>query len=144
MTRAEKKDKVFMNIALELADLSTCRRRKVGCVLVDDQFKIIATGFNGVPRGWDHCTDVPCPGVGMSPGTGLDVCYSLHAEHNALLQCKEPDYIWTAYCTTSPCMHCLKMLANTGCRRILFREPYVDQEPGRLWGLQEKAWVQSV
>jgi dCMP deaminase len=142
MNREELKDATFMKMALNLMALSTCRRRKVGCILVDEKYRIIGSGVNGVPSGWDHCTDRPCPGAELASGTGLEVCQAIHAESNAVLQCVRPDTVWTAYCTTSPCMHCVKLLSNTGCTRIMFSELYVDKEPGRLWAMHGRVWVQ--
>jgi dCMP deaminase len=132
ITRATLKDNVFMSMAIDLMQLSTCRRRKVGCILVDDQYRIVGSGVNGVPRKWTHCTDEPCPGVGYKSGVGLETCQAIHAEQNALIQCIHQDSIWTAYCTSSPCMHCVKMLANTGCMKIVFKEEY-DLDAGKLW-----------
>jgi dCMP deaminase len=133
MTRSELKDDMFMRAALNIMNLSTCRRRKVGCILVDDQYRMIGSGVNGVPKGWVHCVDEPCIAAQLPSGVGLDLCEAIHAEQNALIQCTRPDDVWTAYCTTSPCSHCVKMLANTGCVRILFKEEYVDKEAAKLW-----------
>lgn len=132
MNRADLKDQTFMKMALDLLALSTCRRRRVGCILVDPAYRIIASGVNGVPSGWVHCIDDPCPGAGFPTGKGLELCQSIHAEQNALMQCTRTDMVWTAYCTTSPCMHCVKMLSNTACTRIMFKEEY-DKEAGKLW-----------
>lgn len=141
MDRSDLKNQVFMKVATDLMMLSTCRRRKVGCILVDDQYRIIGSGVNGVPSKWTHCTDEPCPGVGFVSGAGLDACQAIHAEHNALMQCKDVDKIWAAFCTTSPCMHCVKMLANTHCSCIFFREEYAHKEAAKLWTAQNKLWI---
>ena len=50
-------DKYFLEIATIVAKRSTCLRRSVGCVLVDTQNHIVATGYNGVPKSFDHCLD---------------------------------------------------------------------------------------
>ena len=79
-------DDYFLKMA-ELAALrSTCARRQVGCVLVDSNNHVAATGYNGVPKGFVHCLDVPCIGADAQSGTRLDECYAVHAEMNALLQ----------------------------------------------------------
>ena len=47
-----------MEIALKLAELSTCPKRSVGCILLDSDMHIIGSGYNGMPSGWDNnCED---------------------------------------------------------------------------------------
>jgi len=147
---------------------ATCVRRQVGCILVDKDWYVLATGFNGVPSGLPHCNDpgnisklraVPsddgneltnfsfpnaCPGAFAESGTNLDGCHAIHAEQNALLRCRDPREIFACYATASPCMTCVKLLMNTGCRQIYFLEPYAHDEPAReLWeSLRGKgAWI---
>ena len=43
-------DKYFIDITLLVATRSTCLRRGVGALLVKDR-NILATGYNGAPRG---------------------------------------------------------------------------------------------
>jgi dCMP deaminase len=117
-------DESFMTTAFVLSMRSTCQRRRVGCVLIDEHKHIIATGYNGVPSGAPHCIDGGCAGVGLNSGDGLDRCESIHAEQNALLQCSNVMNIHTVYTTTFPCMHCFKMIANTGCKRLVYYEDY--------------------
>ena len=50
-------DNYFMEIATTVAKRSTCLRRSVGCVLVDSNNYIVATGYNGVPKDFTHCLD---------------------------------------------------------------------------------------
>jgi len=111
-------------MALTLAVQSTCARRDVGCILVDRHHRIIGSGYNGVAKGLDHCKDKPCGGVGFKSGDGLGICEAIHAEQNALMQCRDIDSIVSAYITTAPCMHCTKMLMNTGCKAIYFANNY--------------------
>jgi dCMP deaminase len=134
-------DEIFMGMAIIAAGGSTCRRRAVGCVLTNRRNHIIAVGRNGTPRGVPHCLDHPCGGESYSTGTGLDKCMSTHAEANALLQCYDVDDIYTAYITVSPCIHCVKLLMNTGCHRVVFLAEYNDQPARRLWlSVQPRSW----
>lgn len=125
-------DTYFMSMVRLVASRSTCARREVGCVLINDRNHIIATGYNGVPSGFDHCTDNPCPGAKHESGKGLEDCLAIHAEQNALLQCHDVFKIKTAYVTTFPCMTCLKLLMNTSCERIVYLEDYPGSNV-RLW-----------
>ena len=127
------KDEYFSDMACLVSRRSTCTRRSVGCVLVNHLGHILATGYNGVPRGHNHCIDTPCAGAGLPSGTGLDACEAIHAEQNALLQCKDVMEIHTAYVTAMPCMTCTKLLLNTGCQRIVYVEPYPHEAARQLW-----------
>lgn len=129
-------DEYFCTMATVSALRSTCMRRAVGCVLVNSKNQVLATGYNGVARGREHCIDVPCEGWQNSEsGKDLDKCNAIHAEQNALLQCPDTDDIWTAYCTTAPCVHCSKLLANTSCRQIVFVQPYDGSRPELFQGV---------
>lgn len=119
-------DAYFLEIARVVATRSTCPRRSVGCVLVDKNKHILATGYNGVPRGMPHCIDEPCDGATANSGEHLNKCLSIHAEQNALIQCPDTEAIKTAYVTCSPCMHCVKMLANTSIEHLVFSEMYCN------------------
>ena len=50
-------DEYFLELADMVASRSTCLRRHVGAVLVRKD-RIIATGYNGAPRGLSHCLDM--------------------------------------------------------------------------------------
>lgn len=123
----QQKDRYFLEIAEIVSTRATCPRRKVGCVLVDSKQHIVATGYNGVPSGFRHCVDSPCPGVEYGTGQGLDACEAIHAEVNAFLQLRSDD-ILTAYLTVMPCFSCAKMVANSNVERIVASEMYVHTQ----------------
>lgn len=127
-------DEYFLAMAYIVASRSTCRRRAVGCILVDHRTHILATGYNGVAHGVEHCLDIACPGAHLPSGTGLDKCQAIHAEANALLQCSDVWKIHTVYCTTAPCVHCIKLLQNTSAQHIVTNADYPQSaETSRLW-----------
>jgi len=134
-------DDYFIGIARLVAQRATCSRRQVGCVLVDWQNHVLATGYNGVPKGIPHCIDEPCPGAHCASGTGLNLCQAIHAEQNALLQCYDVSKITTAYVTASPCVTCLRMLLNTTCQKIVFAEEYPHHESKDMWLASNREWV---
>jgi dCMP deaminase len=137
-----------MRIAEICAMRSTCLRRQVGAVLVNGRGHILSTGYNGVAAGLAHCNDLgaridhyphACPGANSASGTNLDMCQAIHAEQNALLQCRDVSQIVACYVTTSPCMTCTKLLLNTSCRYIIFKEEY--PHPAReLWTATGRFW----
>lgn len=119
------KDDYFLQMAYLVGERSTCRRRKVGCVLVDSSNHVVATGYNGVPTHFPHCLDEPCEGASAPSGYVLEKCLAVHAEQNAFLQLRSDDNL-TAYLTVTPCITCAKMIANSKVSRIVAHEPYVQ------------------
>ena len=124
-------DEYFMEITRQVATRSTCLRRHVGAVIVRDK-RILATGYNGAPRGMEHCDKVGClrEKMGIPSGQRQEICRGLHAEQNAFLQAalhgtSLKDAI--LYSTTQPCIICAKMLINTGIREIIIDGPYPDK-----------------
>ena len=118
-------DHYFLQMAELVAQRSTCRRRQVGCVLVNSDNHVVATGYNGVPTHFTHCLDVPCEGATAPSGESLEKCLAVHAEQNALLQLRSDDLL-TAYLTVTPCITCAKMLANSRVTRIVANCEYVQ------------------
>ncbi len=124
-------DEYFMTIATQVATRSTCLRRRVGAVLVH-QKRILATGYNGAPRGLRHCAETGClrQQLNVPSGQRHEICRALHAEMNALLQAAMygiPVEGADLYCTTQPCILCAKMLINAGVKRIYMKEGYPDE-----------------
>lgn len=118
------KNKTFLNIAKEISQLSTCIRRKVGCVLLDENDFVISTGYNGVPKDHIHCIENNCLGSKFESGLGLSQCEAIHAEINAIIHCENPKKIIKCYVTTSPCINCIKALLGTNCKIIYYEEQY--------------------
>jgi dCMP deaminase len=122
-------DQYFMMITRQVADRSTCNRAKVGAVIVRDK-NILATGYNGSPAGLPHCTEVGCLIYESKTPSGEieENCFrTIHAEINAIAQAaKNGASIQGAdiYITHTPCIHCFKVLINTGIRRVLYEKPY--------------------
>lgn len=136
-------DRYFLGTARLLSERATCKRRRVGCVLVNKFNHIIATGYNGVASGQPHCIDEPCKGASFPSGEGLEFCEAIHAEQNALLQCRNVQEISTCYVTHSPCTHCVKMLLNTSCKVIIFSEQYSHSASKDLWEKSGRVWRQA-
>jgi len=134
-------EEYFLRMAQVAAIRGTCPRRRAGCVLVDENNKLLSTGYNGNPSGHTHCIDVPCPGALAPSGEGLELCEAIHAEINAIAQCIDPRTIHTCYTTTSPCIHCVKSLLATNCKRIVFLEAYPHTEAKILWEKSNREWI---
>ena len=126
-------DFYFLRMAELVSTRGTCARRKVGCVFVNSKNHVIATGYNGNPAGFTHCINKPCEGAKSKSGTDLDKCEAIHAEQNALLQCKDVYDIHRVYTTLEPCIHCVKLLLNTSTQQIIYGEKYVHDQARILW-----------
>jgi len=122
-------DRYFLKICRVVAERSTCTRASVGAVIVRNRM-ILATGYNGSPAGHPHCTDVGCLVVVSRNSDGQDeenCIRTIHAEINAIAQAAKNGVSIDGadiYITHSPCMHCLKVLLNTGIKRICFEREY--------------------
>ena len=124
-------DGCYLRMAWVLAQRSTCLDKQVGCVIINSRKEIIATGYNGAPRGVTHCIDT---GICLADHYGSkDFCPSAHAEQNALLQCRVPEQIDTIYLTLSPCVNCIRIINNTPCRRIVFTDEHKHPEARAMW-----------
>ncbi|MDD7718247.1 MAG: cytidine/deoxycytidylate deaminase family protein [Eubacteriaceae bacterium] len=124
-------DEYFMEVAKLTATRSTCLRRQVGAVIVKDRH-IIATGYNGAPRGLSHCDERGgClrQELGVPSGQRHELCRALHAEQNAIIQAATLGQSiegGTIYITHQPCAICSKMIINSGIKRIVVNEGYPD------------------
>jgi dCMP deaminase len=135
MTRRLSRHSYYMNLAVLTGMRTTCARRRVGAVLIDQRGIILSIGYNGVPQGFDHCNEGhPCKGAGAESGTQLGDCKAIHAEINALLWCADVSKVHACYLTVNPCNECLKVLLNTDCQEIYYLEKYSNwEEAERMW-----------
>ena len=134
----ERKDKenYYLDIAETVLGRSTCRRRKYGAIIVLND-EIIATGYNGAPRGRKNCLD---RGVCMRDeleipsGERYELCRSVHAEANAIISAARRDMIGSALylagrdakenkllSDTTSCSMCRRLIINAGIVRIVNR-----------------------
>jgi dCMP deaminase len=126
-------DEYFAAQALLISNRATCKRAKVGAVLVKDH-KVVATGYNGSVSGTEHCLDHDCL---MVEGHCVR---TLHAEVNAILQGAERGIPkgFTAYVTHFPCLNCTKQLLQVGCKRVVYIHQYrIDEYAEYLYREKE-------
>lgn len=130
MTERPSWDTYFMDIAHLVKTRATCPRRQVGAVIVRDR-RILATGYNGAPRGLAHCPeggpDNEWPVGCLRAGHCIR---SLHAEQNALLQAAMigvPCEGAGMYVTCQPCNTCAKMMINAGISSVVYEGEYPDE-----------------
>lgn len=127
MAERISKDEYFMKIADVISQRSTCIKRKVGAVLVKSAH-IISTGYNGAPSGFKHCTEETCVRKDLKSGEKPELCRGVHAEINCIIQAAlhgtSIQGETTLYCTTFPCMSCLKLIINSGVDQLVYKEGY--------------------
>jgi len=124
-------DSYFMEMAQVASKRSTCMRRSVGAVIVKDK-RLLATGYNGTPRGMAHCEEVGCLRTKLNVPSGKmhELCRGIHAEQNAVIQAAVHGVSvdgGTLYCTHQPCVVCTKILINAGIKKIVYANPYPDE-----------------
>jgi dCMP deaminase len=119
LKKLNKYDKAYLKIAREWSQLSYCKRKQVGAIIVRDKM-IISDGYNGTPSGFDNCCE---------DEEGLTNWYVLHAEANAILKvarstqtCQDA----TLYITLSPCKECSKLIHQSGIKRVVYQLGYRD------------------
>lgn len=113
-------DRYFMEIAKVVATRATCNRKHIGAVIVKDKV-ILSTGYNGSPRGMDHCDDI---GHELVEGHCVR---TVHAEANAVAQAAKNGVSInesTLYTTASTCYDCFKLIVNAGIKKVVYGEFY--------------------
>ncbi|MFL9844620.1 deoxycytidylate deaminase [Flavobacterium rhizosphaerae] len=117
--KLNKYDKAYLRIAREWGQLSYCKRKQVGAIIVKDRM-IISDGYNGTPSGFENCCE---------DNEGLTKWYVLHAEANAILKVARSTQSCegaTLYITMSPCKDCSKLIHQSGIKRVVYQNAYKD------------------
>ncbi|HET6344555.1 MAG TPA: dCMP deaminase family protein [Myxococcota bacterium] len=124
-------DAYFMGFAKLACSRASCIRRQVGAVIVKDNM-VLTTGYNGAPRGLPHASEVGClrDRLGVPSGQRHELCRGLHAEQNAIIQAARHGISIEGammYCTTHPCVICIKMIINAGLTHVYYLQGYADE-----------------
>ena len=89
------KENYYLDIAETVLERSTCLRRQYGAIIVRND-EIVATGYNGAPRGRKNCSDLGyCVREQMRVPRGerYELCRSVHAEANAIISASRNECI---------------------------------------------------
>ena len=118
---SSKWDRRFLQLADQIATWSKDPSRGVGAVVVTPSRQIVATGFNGLPRGF---ADLP-------ERLQRPVKYDLivHAELNAIIQCGRNGTSaigCTVYTSFAPCVQCSLAMVQAGVARVVTWQPDID------------------
>ncbi|KAI9015788.1 cytidine deaminase-like protein [Phycomyces nitens] len=132
-------DTYFMHLSDLASRRSNCMKRRVGCILVKHS-RVIATGYNGTPRGLRNCNEGGCDRCNEAApcGTGLDRCLCMHAEENALLEAgrgRVDDCEGTVlYTNTCPCLGCAIKIVQQGIKEVVYAKSYgMDQMTAKIF-----------
>ena len=149
MGRVEKEN-YYLDIAQTVAERSTCLRRWYGAIIVRND-EIIATGYNGAPRGRKNCVDLNyCTREAMNIPSGqrYELCRSVHAEANAIISAARRDMVGaTLYLTgrdaqtgellsdATSCSMCRRQIINAGLTKVVIRRTPTEFEviPVEQW-----------
>lgn len=118
-----KQIEYYFNILIAVCSKATCNRAKIGAIIIKNK-SIIATGYNGAPRGLVHCDE---------KGHLLfhDHCVrTVHAEVNAILTAVRNGINiddCEMYCLYKPCFRCMQILINSGIKNVYYFNDYKDE-----------------
>ncbi len=146
------KENYYLDIADTVSERSTCLRRCYGAIIVQND-EIIATGYNGAPRGRKNCADLGrCTReeLKIPSGQRYELCRSVHAEANCIISasrsetlgatlymaCRDPKTGGLIPDSTS-CSMCRRLIINAGIERVVIRDTKTDY---RVVDVQ-KEWV---
>ena len=127
----------YLDIAQTVASRSTCLRKKYGAIIVNNDI-IIATGFNGAPRGRENCCDRgTCirEELNIPRGERFELCRSVHGEANAIINASREQMLGaTLYQTCvnpntgvliapiDSCQMCKRLIINAGISQVICRD----------------------
>ena len=124
--KINKWDKAHMEAAEVYSNLSSAKRLQVGAVIVKDN-RIISIGYNGMPSGWTNECEYTDE-YGFNAVTKPEV---LHAETNAIAKVARSSESCegaTIYTTHQPCLHCAKLIYQSGISRVVWKNTYKTEE----------------
>ncbi len=137
MKRINKED-YYMEIAKAVSLRSTCIRARAGAVIVLND-SIVSTGYSGSERGSENCCDTGIcerDRLGISPGERYELCRSIHAEMNAIINAARSGtsilggdmYIYFERLDGQkkkhggPCLMCSRVINNSGIKKYILKE----------------------
>ena len=115
----------YIELLNSISKKGTCLRKQVGAIIVKDG-KIISNGFNTSPIGFGTCKELGCMVIDNH------CIRTVHAEINALLKAGKEAERGIMFCSTLPCIHCIKTIIQSGIQKIIYLEDY-NKESVDYW-----------
>lgn len=127
----------YLDIAQTVSERSTCLRKRYGAIIVKND-TIVATGYNGAPRGRKNCSDLKfClrDKLNIPRGERYEMCRALHAEANAIIAASRDQMIGSTLYMASidaktgkllsgmtSCAMCKRQIINAGIETVVIRD----------------------
>ena len=111
-------DEYFMGVALLAAERSKDPNTQVGACIVDENNRILSTGYNGFPRG---CSDDIFPWNRHEADGETKYPFVVHAELNAILNTRGKSLVGSrVYVGLFPCHECAKAIIQAGIKEVVY------------------------
>lgn len=111
-------DEYFMGVALLAAERSKDPNTQVGACIVDDNNRILSTGYNGFPKG---CSDDVFPWNRNEDAGETKYPFVVHAELNAILNTRGKSLVGSkVYVGLFPCNECAKAIIQAGVKEVIY------------------------
>jgi len=120
-------DEYFMGVALLAAQRSKDPSTQVGACIVDENNRILSTGYNGFPKG---CSDDDFPWNRDESLGETKYQFVVHAELNAILNTRGKSLVGSrVYVGLFPCNECAKSIIQAGIREVIYlSDKYADTQ----------------
>ena len=111
-------DEYFMGVALLASERSKDPSTQVGACIVDEDKRILSTGYNGFPQG---CSDDEFPWNRDEKLGDTKYQFVVHAELNAILNARGKNLSGsTIYVALFPCHECAKAIIQSGVKEVVY------------------------
>ena len=111
-------DEYFMGVAVLASMRSKDPSTQVGACIVDNNNRILSTGYNGFPYG---CSDDQFPWDREGTFSDTKYPYVVHAELNAILNAGGKNLTGSKiYVALFPCNECAKAIIQAGIKEVIY------------------------
>lgn len=111
-------DEYFMGVALLASMRSKDPNTQVGACIVDNENRILSTGYNGFPSG---CSDDEFPWEREGDFGQTKYPFVVHAELNAILNARGKNLTGAKiYVALFPCNECAKSIIQSGIKEVIY------------------------
>ena len=111
-------DEYFMGVALLASMRSKDPNTQVGACIVDNENRILSTGYNGFPSG---CSDDDFPWDREGDFGDTKYPFVVHAELNAILNARGKNLTGAKiYVALFPCNECAKAIIQSGIKEVVY------------------------
>ncbi|MBR0431215.1 cytidine deaminase [Candidatus Saccharibacteria bacterium] len=115
MSNQKAWDEYFMNLAEAVSAKSKDPSSKMGCVIVDQNKRVVSLGYNGMVQGADETKMT----LKERP---MKYYFVIHSEMNALIFAHQNLEGCTLYNRVATCENCLKHCLQAGIKRFVYKE----------------------